>query len=262
MGSLFYEPSTRTRFSFETAMLRLGGQIISSDNMRETSSVSKGETLEDTIKVLNNYVDVIVLRHNEEGAALRASRVSNIPIINAGDGPGEHPTQALLDLYTIRQELGRTDNLNFAIVGDLSNGRTVHSLIYLLAKFENVSLQLVSPDSLRLPNEIKQYLIDHNIVFREMSDLSSVITEIDVLYQTRIQKERFVKEEDFILVRDQIMLTKPLVNRMKKQSIIMSPLPRTNEIPVLIDTDHRAVYFKQTAYGLKIRKALLKLLFE
>ena len=261
MASLFYEPSTRTRFSFETAMLRLGGQFITGDNMRQTTSVSKGETLDDTIKVLNNYVDVIVLRHYEEGASARAAEISNIPIINAGDGSGEHPTQALLDLYTIKQELHRVDNLSVAIVGDLKNGRTVHSLIYLLAKYPNVNFKLVSPKQLVLPEEIKSYLQENKIEFEEMEDLSEVIKEVDVLYETRVQKERFTDKKAYEEVKDKIILTRPLVDSMKEHSIIMHPLPRTNEIPPIIDTDHRAIYFKQTAYGLQIRKALLLYLF-
>jgi aspartate carbamoyltransferase catalytic subunit len=261
MASLFYEPSTRTRFSFEVAMLRLGGQFITGDNMRETSSVSKGETLEDTIKVLNNYVDVIVLRHFEEGASALAASISNIPIINAGDGSAEHPTQALLDLYTIKQELGRMDNLNVAIVGDLKNGRTVHSLIYLLSKYPNVSFKLVSPKELSLPQENKQYLLDNKINFEELEDLENVIKDVDVLYETRVQKERFDDQKAYEEVKDKIILTGALVDTMKDHSIIMHPLPRTNEIPPIIDTDHRAIYFKQTAYGLQIRKALLLYLF-
>ncbi len=262
MASLFYEPSTRTRFSFETAMLRLGGQVITSDNMKESSSVSKGETLEDTIKVLNSYVDIIVLRHNEEGAAERASKVSSVPIINAGDGSGEHPSQALLDLYTIKKEIGRTANLCIAIVGDLKYGRTVHSLVYLLSKYKDICFRFVSPESLQLPDEIKTYLAENRIDFKEGGDLKDFTSEIDVLYQTRVQKERFTNAMDFERVRDKIILTRALVNRMKSNSIILHPLPRTNEIPLVIDTDHRAAYFKQAAYGLKIRKALLKYLFE
>lgn len=262
MASLFYEPSTRTRFSFETAMLRLGGQIITGDNMRETSSVSKGETLEDTIKVLNNYVDVITLRHYEEGASAKAAAISNIPIINAGDGSGEHPTQALLDLYTIKQELGHVENLNIAIVGDLKNGRTVHSLIYLLGKYPGVSFKLVSPKELVLPAEDKQYLLDNKIDFEELEDLSQVIKDVDVLYETRVQKERFTDIKAYDEVKDKIVLTRDLLDTMKTNSIIMHPLPRTNEIPPIIDTDHRAIYFKQTGYGLQIRKALLLHIFD
>lgn len=261
MASLFYEPSTRTRFSFETAMLRLGGHIITGDNMRETSSVSKGETLEDTIKVLNNYVDVIVLRHFEDGASTKAAKISKIPIINAGDGSGEHPTQALLDLFTIKQELGRTDNLEIAIVGDLKYGRTVHSLIYLLAKYPRITFKLVSPKELSLPEENKKFLQNNKVEFQELEDLSEVIKNVDVLYETRVQKERFEDESVYEEVKNKIILTRPLVDSMKNLSIIMHPLPRVNEIPPIIDTDHRAIYFKQTAYGLQVRKALLLYLF-
>ncbi len=257
MASLFYEPSTRTRFSFETAMLRLGGHIVTGDNMRETSSVFKGETLEDTMKVLNNYVDVIVLRHYEDGAASRAAAVSTVPLINAGDGSDEHPTQSMLDLYTIKSELGRMDNYTVAIVGDLKFGRAAHSLIYILAKYEGVNFKLVSPEELQLSETLKTFLKQQNCNFEQLEDLSQVIKDVDVLYQTRVQKERFEDEAVFNAVKDKIILTRELVSEMKQQSIIMHPLPRINEIPAVIDTDHRAIYFKQTGYGLQIRKALL-----
>lgn len=257
MASLFYEPSTRTRFSFETAMLRLGGHIITGDNMRETSSVSKGETLEDTIKVLNNYVDVIVLRHYEAGASTKAAAISDIPIINAGDGSEEHPTQSMLDLYTIKSELGRMQDYTVAIVGDLKFGRAAHSLIYLLAKYPGVSFKLVSPAELRLPQEIKDFLGSNNSPYEELEDLSSCIKNIDVLYQTRVQRERFEDQKVYEAVKDKIILTRELVSEMRNSAIIMHPLPRVNEIPAVVDTDHRAIYFKQTKYGLQIRKALL-----
>ena len=191
MASLFYEPSTRTRFSFESAMLRLGGKVISTENAAEFSSVAKGETLEDTIRVINNYVDVIVLRHFEKGASKKASLVSNIPIINAGDGVGQHPTQALLDLYTIKKELGQIDNLHIAMVGDLKNGRTVRSLVYLLGKYKNINISFISPKELCIGKDIKVYLDKHKVVYEELNDWNEILNKVDVLYQTRIQKERF-----------------------------------------------------------------------
>lgn len=257
MASLFYEPSTRTRFSFETAMLRMGGHFVSADNMRETSSVVKGESLEDTIKVLNNYVDIIVLRHYESGASSRAAAISNIPIINAGDGSDEHPTQSMLDLYTISSELGRKGDYTVAIVGDLKFGRAAHSLIYILAKYPGVNFKLVAPEELRLPDDIKQFLKQNDSPYEELDDLGAAIKDVDVLYQTRVQKERFDDEAVYLAVKDKIILTRGLVDQMKENSIIMHPLPRVNEIPSVIDTDHRATYFKQTKYGLQIRKALL-----
>jgi len=196
MASLFYEESTRTRFSFETAMHRLGGSVISTENARQFSSVSKGETLEDTIRIMNGYADVIVMRHYESGAARRAADVSRVPIINAGDGTGQHPTQAFLDLYTIQKELGRLDDLDIAVVGDLANGRTVRSLCYLLAKYRNVRIHLVAPEVVRMRLDIKEYLGRHDVWFQEENNLRAIIGEVDVVYQTRIQKERFGDRED------------------------------------------------------------------
>src|SRR5438270_8021559 len=180
MASLFYEESTRTRFSFETAMLRLGGSVISTENARQFSSVSKGETLEDTIRILNGYADVIVLRHYDSGAAQRAADVSAVPIINAGDGTGQHPTQAFLDLYTIQKELGRIDDLTIAVVGDLANGRTVRSLCYLLAKYRSIKIYMVAPDVVRMQDDIKEYLLRHDVHFNEVSDLKAIAPEVDV----------------------------------------------------------------------------------
>src|SRR5438270_8123686 len=192
MASLFYEESTRTRFSFETAMHRLGGSVIATENARQFSSVSKGETLEDTIRIRNGYCDVIVMRHYESGAARRAADISRVPVINAGDGTGQHPTQALLDLYTIEKELGRMDDISIAVVGDLANGRTVRSLCYLLAKYRNIRITMVAPPAVRMREDIKAYLARHNVPFREETDLRGVAPELDVMCQTRMQTERFL----------------------------------------------------------------------
>jgi aspartate carbamoyltransferase catalytic subunit len=191
MSTLFYEPSTRTRFSFETAMHRLGGRVISTENAREFSSVSKGETLEDTIRILNGYADVIVMRHNEVGAARRAAAVSTVPIINAGDGAGQHPTQALLDLYTIRKEIGKINGLRIAMVGDLAQGRTVRSLAYLLSKYRDIRMYFVAPQLLRMKEDILEHLRERKVEYIEEEELAKVLPEVDVVYQTRIQKERF-----------------------------------------------------------------------
>ncbi len=258
MASLFYEESTRTRFSFETAMLRLGGNVISTENARQFSSVSKGETLEDTIRIMNGYADVIVMRHYESGAARRAADVSRVPVINAGDGTGQHPTQAFLDLYTIQRELGRLDDLTIAVVGDLANGRTVRSLCYLLAKYRNTRIYLVAPDVVRMQPDIKSYLARHDVWFREETDLKSVITGVDVVYQTRIQKERFGdREADYRAAKGVYVIDRAMVETMKPDSIVMHPLPRVDEITEEVDSDRRAAYFRQAQNGLYVRMALL-----
>lgn len=262
MASLFYEPSTRTRFSFESAMLRLGGSVITTENAREFSSASKGETLEDSIKVINNYADVIVLRHFEEGASARAASVSTIPIINAGDGSGQHPTQALLDLYTIKKGLNKIDGIGIALVGDLKNGRTIRSLSYLLAKFKDIKIYFVSPKALMVGKDVKEYLDKHKIYYRETEDLKSIIRDIDVLYQTRIQKERFKTLKEYNKYKGCYKIDLDLANQMKMKSIIMHPLPRVDEILPEVDNSPKAIYFKQTYYGLLIRMALLKMVFK
>jgi aspartate carbamoyltransferase catalytic subunit len=258
MASLFYEESTRTRFSFESAMLRQGGSVISTENARQFSSVSKGETLEDTIRILNGYADVIVMRHYESGSARRAADVSRVPIINAGDGTGQHPTQAFLDLYTIEKELGHIDNLSIAVVGDLANGRTVRSLCYLLAKYRNVYVYMVAPEVVRMREDIKDYLSRHDVKWTEVQDLREIAPEIDVLYQTRIQKERFGdRNEDYLAARGVYVVDRDLVRSMKDDSIVMHPLPRVDEITTDVDGDPRAAYFRQAQNGLYIRMALL-----
>ncbi|MBO0709072.1 MAG: aspartate carbamoyltransferase, partial [Candidatus Dormibacteraeota bacterium] len=201
MAALFYEPSTRTRLSFEAAMLRLGGRVMGTDNAREFSSAAKGETLEDTIRIVAGYADVIVLRHVEEGAAERAALVSDVPVINGGDGRGQHPTQALLDLYTIQDELGHIDGTRVAMVGDLANGRTVRSLSYLLAKFDGVEITFVAPPQVQMGEDLKTYLTERGVRWRETVDLDPVLPEVDVVYQTRIQKERFSSPDDYLQVK-------------------------------------------------------------
>lgn len=266
MICLFYEPSTRTRISFERAMQLLGGNVCSTENAREFSSAAKGETLRDTIRTISSYFpDVIVIRHYESGAAERAAVISDethgIPIINAGDGPGQHPTQALLDLYTIQKELGHIDGISIAMVGDLANGRTVRSLSYLLSKFSDVRIYFVAPDVVGIKQDIKEYLVEHNIWFREESDLKKVAAEVDVIYQTRIQKERFGdRTEDFEKARGVYVVDGELLQVMRKNAIVMHPLPRVDEILPEVDADPRAAYFRQAQNGLFVRMALLKMI--
>ncbi|HXK39001.1 MAG TPA: aspartate carbamoyltransferase [Candidatus Paceibacterota bacterium] len=257
LASLFYEPSTRTRFSFESAMMRLGGNVLTVENARESSSDVKGETLEDTIRVMNCYADIIVLRHPEEGAAERAAKVSNIPVINAGDGTGQHPTQALLDLYTIHRELGRTDGVNIAIVGNLKYYRAARSLSYLLGKFNDIHLTLVSAPALRMRDDIKAYLKKHGVTFTETDDMLSAMKTADVIYQTRMQKE-WMSPEEFKSNAGTYIITRKLADSMKKGAIIIHPLPRIGEIMPEVDDSPHAVYFKQVGYGHSVRMALLK----
>jgi aspartate carbamoyltransferase catalytic subunit len=257
LASLFYEPSTRTRFSFESAMLRLGGSVISTENAHEFSSAAKGETLEDTVRVINEYADVIVLRHFELGASERAARVSRVPIVNAGDGPGQHPTQALLDLYTIKRKLGKIDGVRIAFVGDLKNGRTVRSLAYLLGKYKKIKLYLISPKELQIGKDIKEYFERHGVEYTELQDWNSVLGEVDVVYQTRIQKERFASEKEYKKFKGKYVLTLKEVGEMKKGSIIMHPLPRVDEISADVDSTPHAAYFTQAKYGVLVRMALL-----
>lgn len=258
MATLFYEPSTRTRFSFETAMHRLGGHVISTENAAEFSSVAKGETLEDTIRILNGYADVIVIRHKEVGSAKRAAAVSRVPIINAGDGAGQHPTQALLDLYTIRKEIGKIDGLRIAMVGDLAQGRTVRSLTYLLSKFKDVKILFVAPPLLKMKEDILEHLRERQVPYVEETDLNKVLPQVDVVYQTRIQKERFGDRiADYEACRGVYILDGDSLRRMKPKAIIMHPLPRLEEISMDVDGDSRAAYFRQAQNGLYVRMALL-----
>jgi aspartate carbamoyltransferase catalytic subunit len=262
MISLFYEPSTRTRMSFEAAMIRLGGSVISTENAAKFSSASKGETLEDSIRVLSGYGDVIVMRHYEAGAAKRASFVSEVPVINAGDGTGQHPTQALLDIYTIQKELGKIDDISIAMVGDLANGRTVRSLCYLLAKFDNVKVYFVSPPNVMMKDDIKDYFNKHNISFEENSNLLEVASKVDVIYQTRIQRERFVSAEEYEKTKGIYIMDKEVMSVLPQSSIVMHPLPRVDEIKYEVDKDPRAAYFRQAHNGLYVRMALLTILLQ
>jgi aspartate carbamoyltransferase catalytic subunit len=260
IATFFAEESTRTRLSFESAALRLGAKVISTANARQFSSVAKGETLEDTIKVLDKYADCIVVRYHEEGSAARAAHVSKVPIINGGDGCGQHPTQSLLDFFTIEDELGQIDGLEIALCGDLKNGRTIHSLVYLLGKFKDITFYLISPPNLSIPKNIIEYLIKHDIKFIIVDKLDDIIRNIDVLYQTRIQKERFELLEDYENSKDKLIITGQLSNQMKMDAIILHPLPRCNEISHEVDCNHRAKYFIQAENGLYVRMALLKYL--
>ncbi|HVC38996.1 MAG TPA: aspartate carbamoyltransferase [Candidatus Dormibacteraeota bacterium] len=263
MATLFYEPSTRTRLSFETAMLRLGGQVISTENARDFSSAIKGETLEDTIQIVAGYSDCIVLRHSEEGAAARAAAVSPVPIINAGDGPGQHPTQALLDLYTIQSELGRLDDLHVVMVGDLAHGRTVHSLAYLLALQRGLRLTLVAPERIRMSPGVIAHLHKHGAQVRESEDLLEAVRDADIVYQTRIQVERF--SEPWDEAEDQrrhFRITQEVMAQLPRRAIVMHPLPRVGEIDAEVDSDPRAAYFRQARNGVSVRMALLMTLFN
>lgn len=256
LTALFYEPSTRTSSSFIAAMERLGGSVIPITQGVQFSSVSKGETLADTVRTLEQYSDAIVLRHPQIGSAQLAADYASIPVLNAGDGAGEHPTQALLDLFTIREELGRIDGLKVAMVGDLRNGRTVHSLTKLLLHFD-VSLRFVSPEILRLPLNSMNEVIDAGLEARETHDVADVIENADVLYVTRVQKERFSDLEQYEEVKDHYEITPEIMGRAKDKMIIMHPLPRVGEIHYAVDHDPRAAYFRQVQNGMYIRMALL-----
>ena len=256
LACLFYEPSTRTSASFISAMERLGGSVIPITQGVQFSSVSKGETLPDTIRTLEQYCDVIVLRHPEIGSAQVAADYASVPVINAGDGPGEHPTQALLDLFTIQDELGTIDGLKIAMVGDLRYGRTVHSLTKLLLHYD-VSLRFVSPEILRLPLTIMNQVIDTGMKVRETHDVADVIENADVLYVTRVQKERFNDLAQYESVKDHYVITPELMAKAKKKMVVMHPLPRVGEIHYAVDKDPRAAYFRQVQNGMYIRMALL-----
>ncbi|MBI2632464.1 aspartate carbamoyltransferase [Candidatus Pacearchaeota archaeon] len=259
LATLFYEPSTRTRLSFEVAMLKLGGNIISTENAREFSSAVKGESIEDTIRVVSKYVDCIVIRHFEDGAARKAAEVSSVPVINAGDGKGQHPTQALLDLYTIYKELGKIDCLKIAMVGDLANGRTARSLCYLLGKFKNNEIIFISPENLKMRYDIKEYLLRHNVKFSEEKDLDKVLPNVDIIYMTRIQKER-ITLDDYEKAKGKYVIDLSNFHIIKHSSRILHPLPKIDEIklPTKIEhSDQRVAYFRQAENGLYIRMALL-----
>ena len=261
MATLFYEPSTRTRLSFESAMARLGGAVLTTESAQEFSSAAKGETLEDTIRVVAGYADVIVLRHFESGASQRAAEVAGIPVINAGDGAGQHPTQSLLDMYTIRREVGQIDSISIALVGDLANGRTVRSLCYLLAKYKSPKIYFVAPSVVRMKEDIKDYLRRHDTDFEEVEDLHAVAREVDVIYQTRIQRERFGdRPHEYEQARGKYIIDQTVLDCMRKGAIVMHPLPRVDEIDTAVDGDPRAAYFRQAHNGLYVRMALLRML--
>lgn len=262
LATLFFEPSTRTRLSFESAMMRLGGKILGFSEA-STSSIAKGESLRDTIRVIGGYCDIIVMRHPKEGAPLVACQKSKVPIINAGDGGHNHPTQTLTDLFTIKKEKKRLDNLVVGLCGDLKFGRTVHSLISAMSRYKNIKFVLISPEELKLPDYIKEEVLDkNNIEYVETTDMMEYMGELDVLYMTRVQKERFFNEADYIRLKDYFILNKEKLNSAKKDLVIMHPLPRINEISTDVDDDERACYFKQADNGVYIRMALILKLLE
>jgi len=257
LANLFYEPSTRTRLSFEAAMLRLGGKVIGFSSA-SSSSVSKGESVADTIRTVGCYADICAMRHPKEGAPKVASLKSEIPVINAGDGGHQHPTQTLTDLMTIRAERGSIKNLTVGICGDLKFGRTVHSLIKALSRYENIRFVLISPEELKIPDYIKnEVLIKKNLKFKETKKLETSLENLDILYMTRVQKERFFNEADYIRLKDSYILDSRKLKMAKDDMIILHPLPRVNEISVEVDNDARAKYFQQVQYGMYIRMALI-----
>jgi aspartate carbamoyltransferase catalytic subunit len=260
MATLFYKPSTRTRFSFEAAMHRLGGKVLSTESAREFSSEVQGEHLEDTIRIISSYSDVIVLRHTDQGGAQRAAAVSLVPIINAGDGQGgQHPTQALLDLYTIHRECKTLDGLSVAFLGALDNGRTVRSLAYLLSKFDRIRLFFVAPQEMQIKRDILTHLDEHNIDYTLTSNPEEVLRQADVVYQTRIDRDRLVQSAVNTM---QYNIDQNVLNQLKPNAIVMHPLPRSVEIAPAVDRDPRAAYFRQARNGLFVRMALLTMIFD
>lgn len=257
LATLFYEPSTRTRFSFEAAMMRLGGKILGFSEPN-SSSTAKGETLADTITMVSIYSDIIAMRHPMEGSAKLASMYSQVPVINAGDGGHQHPTQTLTDLLTIESLKNGLDNHTIGICGDLKNGRTVHSLIKAMSRYEGTKFILISPKELAIPDYIRdEVLLKNNIEFKEVEKLEEVINELDILYMTRIQKERFFNEEEYLRLKDSYILDVEKMNLAKDDMIVLHPLPRVNEIAVEVDKDSRACYFKQAEFGMYVRMALI-----
>ena len=262
LATCFYEPSTRTRLSFEAAMLNLGGNVLGFADA-DSSSVKKGESVADTIRIISCYADICAMRHNKEGAPLVASLHSEIPVINAGDGGHQHPTQTLTDLLTIRSLKSRLNNLVIGLCGDLKFGRTVHSLIEALARYENITFILISPEELRIPDCIRDdVLTANNIAFKEVERLEDVLPELDFLYMTRVQKERFFNEEDYVRMKDFYVLNKAKMALARDDMYVLHPLPRVNEISVEVDDDPRAVYFKQAKYGVYARMALILTLLD
>ena len=262
LATLFFEPSTRTRLSFEAAMMELGGNVIGFSEA-SSSSTAKGESVADTIRTVGCYSDIIAMRHPKEGAPLVASEKSVVPIINAGDGGHHHPTQTLTDLLTIHCEKGRLENLTIGLCGDLKFGRTVHSLITAMARYQNIKFVLISPKELEIPEYVKKEILEkNNIPYVETNDMEEYMNELDILYMTRVQKERFFNEEDYLRLKDYYILNKEKLEKAKEDLCIMHPLPRVNEISTEVDDDKRACYFKQVEYGKYIRMALILKLLE
>lgn len=262
IATLFYEPSTRTRLSFESAMLSLGGSVLGFSSA-DSSSAAKGESVADTIRIISCYADICAMRHPKEGAPLVAANNSSIPVINAGDGGHQHPTQTLTDLMTIRSLKGRLDNLTVGLCGDLKFGRTVHSLIDAMVRYPGVKFVLISPPELRVPGYIRKDVLEaNNIEYKEVTNLDEAMPELDILYMTRVQKERFFNEEDYIRLKDSYILTRSKMKLAKDDMFVLHPLPRVNEISVKVDEDPRAAYFKQVQYGVYVRMALIMTLLE
>ncbi len=262
LATLFYEPSTRTRLSFEAAMMNLGGNVLGFSSAN-SSSVSKGESIADTIRVISYYADICAMRHPKEGAPLVASMYSGIPIINAGDGGHNHPTQTLTDLLTIKELKGDLNNLTIGVCGDLKFGRTVHSLINAMVRYQGIKFIMISPDELKIPEYLRNETLDaNNIPYVETNVLEDVLPELDVLYMTRVQRERFFNEEDYIRLKDSFILDNNKMNYANKDMLILHPLPRVNEIATEVDDDPRAVYFKQAQYGVYLRMALIMTLLD
>ncbi|MCI5938272.1 MAG: aspartate carbamoyltransferase [Eubacterium sp.] len=257
LATCFYEPSTRTRLSFESAMLNLGGQVLGFSSA-DSSSASKGESVADTIRVISSYADICAMRHPKEGAPLVASMHASIPVINAGDGGHNHPTQTLTDLLTIKSLKGRLDNLTIGLCGDLKFGRTVHSLIEAMIRYPNIRFVMISPDELKIPEYLRKDVLDANqIEYKEVNVLEEVLPELDLLYMTRVQRERFFNEEDYIRLKDSFILDAKKMKLASPDMLVLHPLPRVNEIATEVDDDPRAVYFKQAKYGVYIRMALI-----
>lgn len=262
LATIFYEPSTRTRLSFEAAMMNLGGNVLGFSSAA-SSSASKGESVADTIRMISCYADICAMRHPKEGAPMVASMHSSIPVINAGDGGHQHPTQTLTDLMTIRSLKGRLDNITIGLCGDLKFGRTVHSLINALVRYENVKFILISPEELKLPGYVREDVIKKNgYEYKEVERLEEVMPELDILYMTRVQQERFFNEEDYVRMKDFYILDNAKMSLARPDMLVLHPLPRVNEIAVEVDADPRAVYFKQVQYGVYVRMALILTLLE
>lgn len=262
LATLFYEPSTRTRLSFEAAMLNLGGNVLGFSSAA-SSSASKGESVSDTIRMISCFADICAMRHPKEGAPMVASAVSSIPVINAGDGGHQHPSQTLADLLTIRSLKGRLDHFTIGLCGDLKFGRTVHSLIQAMVRYPNVRFVMISPDELKIPDYLRKDTLDAgNIPYKEVGVLEDVLPELDILYMTRVQRERFFNEEDYIRLKDSFILDNKKMKLAPKDMLVLHPLPRVNEIATEVDEDPRAVYFKQVQYGVYVRMALIMTLLE